>query len=411
MRRRPAGHAIHAPVYAILCGTWLCGLQLAQAGEPAWQQALEATRPIVDLRLRLETVDQDGIADRAHALTLRGRVGFETGSLWQTALLAEARLLTPLDGDYNSTVNGKTQYPVVADPETYGLNRLQLTNTAIPGTTLVVGRQRLNLDDQRFVGSVGWRQNEQTIEALRVTNRSVGKLTLDLTFLNRVNRVFGPDSSVGRYRGNSYLGNAAYQTPWGRLTGFAYLLRFDEAATDSSRTLGLRFAGEHKLGEMAFTYAAAYAHQDEYGNNPLSYDDDYGALDIAFTMRGFTLGAGVDVLGGSGVKGFTTPLATLHAFDGWADKFLATPSNGLEDRYGTLGYLRKSPGIFDSVAVRLVYHSFHSERLSIDYGSELDAQIVLKFRRCTALVKYADYNARAFATDTRKFWLQLEYQR
>ena len=70
----------------------------------------------------------------------------------------------PLKSDYNSTTNGKTTYPAVADPETYEINRLQLTNTRIPMTTVTLGRQRIVLDDQRFVGNVGWRQNEQTFD-------------------------------------------------------------------------------------------------------------------------------------------------------------------------------------------------------------------------------------------------------
>jgi len=411
MPRSTGGHARLIPVLAALASACVLGAGTARAEDSDFQQALNATRPILDLRLRLETVDQTGIPEKANAVTLRGRIGFETGSLWGTSLLAEGRLLSPLDSDYNSTVNGKTQYPVVADPETYGLNRLQLTNTSIPGTTLILGRQRLNLDDQRFIGSVGWRQNEQTVEALRVTNTSIPKLTLDFTFLNHVNRVYGPDSPVGRYKGNSYLGNAAYKTPWGKLSGFGYLLKFDEAPTDSSQTFGLRFAGERRLGAIAFSYAASYAYQEEYGNNPLNYDDDYGALEVGATLLGFNLAVGADVLAGNGIKGFTTPLATLHIFEGTADKFLTTPPNGVEDRYGTLGYTIKSLGVFDSVAARVTYHKFDSQRFSIGYGSEVDAQLLFKIRRYTAIVKYADYNADAFATDTTKFWVQLEYVR
>jgi hypothetical protein len=411
MRGFTSGHARLIPVLAALASACVMTAGPARAEGSDLSRALDATKPIVDLRLRLETVEQAGIAPEARALTLRGRIGFETGSLWKTTLLAEGRLLAPLDSDYNSTVNGKTQFPVVADPEVYGLNRLQLTNTALPGTTIVLGRQRLNLDDQRFIGSVGWRQNEQTIEGLRVTNKSIPKLTLDFTFLDRVNRVFGPDSAVGRYRGNSYLGNGAYQTRWGKLSGFAYLVRFDEAPTDSSQTFGLRFAGERRFGGIALTYAASYAYQEEYGNNPLNYDDDYGALEAGVTLLGLNVAAGVDLLAGNGVKGFTTPLATLHAFDGWADKFLTTPANGLEDRYGTLGYTMKSLWVFDSVSAKLTYHKFGSQRLSIDYGTEVDAQLIFKIRRYAAMVKYADYNADSFATDTRKFWVQLEYVR
>ena len=70
-------------------------------------------------------------------------------------------------------------YPVVADPESYEINRLQLTNTSIIDTTITLGRQRIVLDDHRFVGNVGWRQNEQTFDALRVVNKHIPNLTID----------------------------------------------------------------------------------------------------------------------------------------------------------------------------------------------------------------------------------------
>ena len=381
------------------------------AENPSLEQVIAGSKPIVDLRLRSENVNQAGFAEEANAVTLRGRFGFETGQVWNTQLLAEAELVWPLDSDYNSTVNGKTQFPVVADPEDYALNRLQLTNTSIAGTTLVLGRQRMNIDDQRFVGAVGWRQNEQTFDAFRITNRSLHDLTFDLTYVGQVNRVFGENSPVGRYQGSTYFANAAYQTPLGKLSAYLYLLDFDRAPTDSSQTAGLRFAGEHTFKGIKLAYSAAYAKQREYADNPLNYDDDYYALELAATLHDFSMWAGTEVLEGNGVKGFATPLATLHKFQGWADKFLTTPANGIDDRYLTLGYAKKRLGPFDVFSVTASYHDFASERLAIDYGTEFDAQLQLKRKRVTLSLKYADYAADAFATDTRKFWVQLEYVR
>jgi hypothetical protein len=85
-----------------------------------WPPAVSAAReskPIIDLRLRSEGVDQEGMAEDAEAVTLRARLGLETGKAWNTAFLAEGDLLWPLESRYNSTVNGKTGYPVVADAE------------------------------------------------------------------------------------------------------------------------------------------------------------------------------------------------------------------------------------------------------------------------------------------------------
>ena len=392
----------------------LLGILIAtqvSAEEQSLQQAIAQTKPIIDLRLRYETVDQDKIAKNADAVTLRARLGFQTGKAWNTQLLAEAGLMWALVSDYNSTTNGKTQYPVVADPDNYAINRLQLTNTTLPATTVVLGRQLINLDDQRFIGSVNWRQNEQTFNALRVTNGSLHNLTVDLTFFNQVNRVFGKDSPVGSYRGSSYLGNVSYQSAPGKLTAFAYLLDLDQAPRDSSQTYGLRFAGSHAWQGITWGYSASYATQSEYANSPLNYEDDYQALELSATRSGFSLTAGLERLDGNGVKGFTTPLATLHKFQGWADKFLTTPVNGVEDQYLALGYVRKPAGALDSLSFAAVGHQFNSERLSIDYGSELDLLAQVTYHRYALILKYADYNADAFATDTQKVWLQLEYLR
>ena len=157
----------------------------------------------------------------------------------------------------------------------------QLTNTSLPGTTLTLGRQRILLDDQRFVGNVGWRQNEQTFDAFRVVNKSVKNLVLDATYLNRVNRVFGEDSPQGTYKGDTVLLNASYQTKVGKITGFGYLLEFDPivgvpaAAGDSTSTYGLRFAGEAPAGKVKIGYLASWASQSDAGVNPLSFDLDY----------------------------------------------------------------------------------------------------------------------------------------
>ena len=372
------------------------------------RQAFEETKAIVDLRLRLEDVEQQGLSEEADATTLRGRLGFETGKAWKTSLLAEAELVWPLTTDYNSTLNGKTQFPVVADPESYEVNRLAFINTSIPDTTVTLGRQRIIHDEHRFVGNVGWRQNEQTFDALRVINRSVSKLTVDVTWLNQVNRVFGKDSPQGRYTGDGYLANLAYRFPIGTLTAFGYLLDFAEAPGDSTTTVGLRFAGEQSAGPVKLSGQATYATQEDRAGNPLEFRDDYYHAELLGTLHGWSVGAGVEVLEGDGVKGFTTPIATLHLYQGWADKFLTTPVDGMQDSYAILKFARKPFALIDALSAIASYHVFESERLATAYGTELDLLLQAKWHRWTGIVKYSSYDADQFATDTDKLWVQVE---
>ncbi len=166
------------------------------------------------------------------------------------------------------------------------MNRLQLTNTRLPGTTLILGRQRIALDDQRFVGNVGWRQNEQTFDAVRVVSKSVPTLTVDATYLNQVNRVFGPDSPQGRWHGDGWLGNVAWQLPIISLTTFAYVLDFEPltrfpglsgaqaAALNPERVSTAKVNVQLQAKVKRFTgvikYAAYEAHE---GRTPASYQD------------------------------------------------------------------------------------------------------------------------------------------
>jgi hypothetical protein len=395
-----------------------CGQVMA--GEPGTlQTAFTATKPIFDARLRTEDVDQEGLANDANAITLRAHLGFETGKAWGTSLLVEGEAVVPIENDYrpDPLIPEKVTYPVVADPETYELNRFQLVNTSIPGTTLTLGRQRILLDDQRFVGNVGWRQNEQTFDALRIVNKSIENLVLDVSYLNRVNRVFGHDSPQGTYKGDSALLNASYQTKVGKLTGFGYLLQFDDivgvpaAVRESTSTYGLRFAGDRQAGKIKIGYLASWATQSDAGDNPLDFDLGYQAAELSATYRQFGLGVGIEILEGNGVKGFTTPLATLHKFQGWADKFLATPPNGLEDAYVNASVNLKAVGGLETLGFVLGYHDYEAERVSADYGSEVNLSVAAKLKKLNLMLKYADFHegALASARDTEKYWLQAEF--
>ena len=390
--------------------------------------ALSEAKPLVDVRWRYEYVDQlaTPALDTANANTLRLRLGFETGKAWNTALLADFEVVGVLKDEYRedpSVPGVNTGFPVVADPKGSELNRLQLTNTSILDTTITMGRQRINLDDTRFIGNVGWRQNEQTYDALRIVNRHIANLVLDAGYIRYVHRVFGEDSPQSPYRGHSGWGNASYQFKAGKLTGFAYLLDFDPitgiaAALNPVRvatsTYGVRFAGERPTGKLKLGYTASWATQADRGANPLAIDNDYLLLELSASWRQFVALLGSETLAGDGVIGFSTPLATLHRFQGWADKFLTTPANGIDDKYAQLTWLNKGMGPFDTVTLIAAYHLYEPEHVSGDYGDELNLSLAAKYKRFTTTLKYADYQADAMtplavARDTEKFWAQLEF--
>ncbi len=404
----------------------VAGLRTASAADSGdLVTALMQTRPLVDVRARYEEVEQTGIAANAHAETLRARLGLETGKLLDTQLLVEGELLIPLNHDYrpDNAVPTYTRYPLVADPENYVLNRLALINTSLPQTTVTVGRQRIILDDQRFVGNSPWRQNEVTYDAVRVVNHSIKNLTVDLTYLDRMHRAYGVDSPQGTYKGDNYLANLAYQFSVGKLTAFAYVLELDPIAgltgaldprRGSTGTYGGRFAGAWPLDGVKLGYVVSYAWQESRADNPLRFSNDYFLAELSATVQSFTLTLSEEILQGNGTAGFATPLATLHQFQGWADKFLTTPPNGIKDPHVSLAWTRSHLWGLDSVSATVVYHDFRAERVNTSYGTEYDLSLGAKWRHYAALLKYANYTADratpvAVARDTSKFWAQLEY--
>ena len=382
----------------------------AQDEPTAFETALSETKPIFQARLRYEGVDQTGFANDADALTYRFRAGLETGAFFDTKFLLEFDHIDDLVDDFNSTTNGNTAFPVVADPQATELNRLQLTNTSLPDTTVTLGRQRIILDDSRFVGNVGWRQNEQTFDGLRVQNQSLGELKLDVSYVNQVNRIFGDESAAGRWEGDITLVNASHPTPLGNLTGFAYFLDMDGTATSvSSQTLGARLNGSQELGEGRLAYAVSYANQTDYGSSPLDYSADYYTLDARYTVNSFTFGGGIETLGGDTQRAFQTPLATLHKFQGWSDKFLVTPVNGVEDIYATLAYRAGDVGFLNALNLSATYHDLSADVGGMDYGSELDLVASARVGDVNVTLKFADYSSDGFATDTSKLWIQFDF--
>jgi hypothetical protein len=199
------------------------------------------------------------------------------------------------------------------------------------------------------------------------------------------------------------------------LTAFAYRIAIDplagveSAVRDASQAYGVRFVGSRSLDTVKISYVASYATQQETASNPMSFDLDYYLGEIETAYGPYTLGAGVEILEGNGSKGFTTPLATLHRFQGWADKFLATPVDGIDDRYVTAGVSRARWAALDGFSVVATYHRYAAEHGSMRYGSEVDLQAQAKWRRVTGTLKYAGYEANRLLTDTTKWWLQLEY--
>lgn len=397
----------HAPFRPVLLLAALLGSASAARAEEA------PITPYADLRYRLELVDQQGIEQQATASTIRLRAGVKTAEWNGLSAQVEGEAIQPLGAvHYNDTVNGKTAYPVVADPADLLLNQAFVRWKPVKELEAVVGRQAVNLDNQRWIGSVGWRQNDQTLDAARLTMRPLKGATVDYLHAWRVNRVFGPDSPQGIWRGtaiNAVRGAYAIKNI-GTLSAYGYWLDLPPQPASSSKTLGVRMAGELPAGKgFALLYAAEYARQQNFAGNPRQFALDYLLLEPGVKAGAFTVKGGLERLEGNGTVALQTPLATLHAFNGWADKFLTTPANGLRDLYLDATYKVGGKGALKGLLLRGTWHDYRSTLGDTAYGQEWNALASYPVDKTfTVSAKLARYEAKAFATDTTKAWFSVE---
>ena len=371
--------------------------------------ALSGGKFTIESRLRAENVSDDAVAKDAGALTWRNRVGYKTAPWYGFTLFAELEDVRALDEGYNSTANGRTQYPVVADPEGSEWNLAGIGWEPIAGSQFTIGRQRINLDNQRFFGSVGWRQNDQTFDTASFTQTFGKNTTARYYYLQDAHRVFGnanPNHLLAEYDIGGHLLNVSHVFGPATLTGYGYFVENEDLPLTSNRIVGARLAGTHALNEpWKLLYTLEFAQQSDWRGGAANIDADYTLFEFGAARGAYSGKFSHEVLGGDGHYAFQTPFATLHAFNGWADKFLTTPLNGLVDDYLTFA---GPAGKLQWVASA---HQYSADFGEADYGTEFDASLAYTFKqRFTALAKIAHYDADDFARDTDKLWLSLEYK-
>ncbi|OFW81060.1 MAG: hypothetical protein A2887_02230 [Alphaproteobacteria bacterium RIFCSPLOWO2_01_FULL_40_26] len=379
---------------------------------------LKKGKPILNIRYLHESDNQKGIANQANANTIRTRIGYETAKLHDFSGLIEFENVKRIGAaDYNDTTNNRTKYPTVADPNDVNLNRLYLQYSGMEKTEITVGRQALNLDNQRFIGSIEWRQNNQTMDAAVIKTRFFKNSEIFYAHANRVNRVFGNKSKVGTFNNDNIdLLNGSYSiTPSVKITGYSYLLDIPDSATLSSATYGSKVAAKHKFNdhfEGALDFE--YAYQRGYADNPEDAVFNYFVVEPSISYDKLTLKGGYNSIGGNGTSAMQFALGTNHAFSGWTDKFLTTPVNGLVESSVALEYVFKTDFNWLNGAKAVVkYYKFRAANRTqnMDYGSETNFGFEKAFKNnLTIGIQAGKYTAKSLYTDTVKIMPYLIYK-
>ena len=380
-------------------------LGFAQAVEASSvTEALVSGKTNLDANLRYESVGQDNALKDAKALTLRTRLTYTTGNIAGFSSLVEfedSRNVLGID-DYNNTLGKNTDYSVIADPETTELDQFFLKYQQ-KSLAVKAGRQVITMDNHRFVGHVGWRQDRQTFDGVTFAYQPIEQLSLQYGYINKRNRIFAEAKDIDA---KDHLLNASYNTSLGKVTAYSYLLEVDNDTENALDTFGLRFNGAATLAQQKISYQLEYAQQDAE-NAASSYSADYMLAEVSSTFSGIGIKVGYELLGSDdGGYGFSTPLATLHKFNGWSDQFLNTPKEGLADLYASIG------GKLAGGKWAVIYHKFDADEASAlvdDLGAEINAVYSKSFtKHYSAGIKLASYSAGdagAGKVDTDKVWL------
>lgn len=345
----------------------------------------------LDYRLRWELFELDNGSPNRDGFSHRLRYGYRTPSVYGFTAMVEGESLW--------AISEKDEiHPLDESGTGTDWNQLWLAYSFRDKANIKLGRQLYTLDDHRFIGHVGWRQNIQTFDAITGSVTAIDRLKLNAFYFDAVNRVTGVNDEFDGAWGL----NASYRLGEQlKIVGFYYAMEVATRQTlgraINSDTLGARISGKLDSQQgVTFNYFASYAYQSDGDNTPASYDLSYLAGDINATFNRLTLGGGIEILEGDGVSGFSTPLATVHKFSGFADVFLPLAStsipSGLNDYYVYVGY--KIPiGQRKSLPIKLVFHYFDANDVSTNYGHEIDLVASYAFNKYMKVIgKFGHYS-------------------
>jgi hypothetical protein len=371
-----------------------------------------------EIRPRYESVDdQSNTKDKANAFTVRATLGVEANLLGINGLSmkVDGTTVQPIGGErYDSGSNG-LMYDKVVDPEQTRFSQAYL-QYKYGKTVAKAGRQVINLDNQRFIGSVDWRQMMQSFDAAVISDSTIDNLTLTGAYIwGRAAVSDAPTADT-----NSIVLNGSY-----KVSDMLKVTAYDYMISSASDTIGMALTGDVPLASAKIAYRAEYASQGDASRDTdnahknVKADAYYYNLDALANINGILAGVGYEFLSGhtagDGKTAFFAPLGTLHAFNGWADKFLAaTPTGGLCDASATLGYT--APGLGKAM---VVYHDFTTD-VSMggksDLGTEWDAlytNAIPGVKGLSGLAKAAFFKAgdvAGYTADVSKIWLQVSYK-
>ncbi len=255
-----------------------------------------------------------------------------------------------------------------------------------------IGRQRIELANQRFIGSVSFWQNDQTYDALRLRYAFLSNTNLQYIYIDNVNRFWGEDAgtrlrpsdinfdalmgirpapTLGDHEQDTHLLHLEIKEwDYSQVLAWHYDIENKTAAILSNTTSGIGYRFNHKASTIKYMLEADIAMQerDPLGDNSIPYH----RLEVGLGFDSLELHLSQENLGSDNGASFITPLGSIVDFQGWADAFFITPPDGVVDKRLQLDW-RFNPFRLDAR-----YHFFESYETGDDFGTELDIDLTWK---------------------------------
>jgi hypothetical protein len=346
----------------------------AQASD-SFYEALSGGKVGFSARMRYENRDNE-VTGTKDQTSIRTTLSYETGAFHGFKGFIKFKDVRDVGGD---TMFDKED----SDVEEAFLSFTSGDTTAKLGKQIVTYR---NAPFHRYIGTVLWRQNWQVFDAFTLTNTSLKDTKLSYAYVDQRQFI-----NLTRDDMDSHFFNVQYSgLPVGKLEAYAYLNEFEDKAALSTSTYGLRLSGGQKVSDDAkVIYTAEFATQDDYGNGTMADSQNYMLGELGVKYKGWLAKFSYELKEGDGTSSFLTPLGTNHAFQGWADQYLAGgPSNlGIEDMYVTV------VGKVLGAKLIMAYHDYETDEGSQDLGDEFNILLAKKFaKHYTVGIKYADFD-------------------
>lgn len=366
--------------------------------------------PTLRFRLRQEDSRQQGLKN-GYATTLRTKVGFETTEFYNSIFKVELVDVAHFFGmHYNPGVSDLylPQYTLIADPPGAGITEIKLTYNGFNANEIILGRQYIVLDNQRFVGPNDFRQYPQSFDAIAIRNNYIPNIEIFYAYVMAVNTNYANGrASNGQQTLSTNLINVDWDSNQFRVGSYVYLNNDHTINTNSNMTLGARLLSPENLEETDnYAYLFEVAWQKSQFNNPNSYTATYMHFYLSKTVDYFSAIAGYERLSGNKYalnKAFITPLGSVDNFNGMAQVFTTTPNRGLQDTYFTLTAHK-----YDAL-LGLTYHVFFLDKGKNKLaGHEID--IYLQWHINTQIdfnIAYSNYSAKNYPPSTYRFWVML----